>query len=954
MRAFDLNKNQTLAAICDSAEVSHNGVLWLQSDGQILAANEILLNQLGYEKDDVLPTTIFEVNPTMSFLSWKKFWKQLVTNRKKSFKSELLTANESIFPVKLNCIIIQADGKEVMMLSAQNLMETQRYKDLYKLTSRIAGIGSWEWDLVNDEFIFNDEMYALLEMSPQTKLTQDLLTDYIIKGLSEGDWKVFTQNIEAAIVKGVSFEFDYSFEVNGVFKNFNLNAKPVVFEEQTIKIYGTLQNVANISKRTDDMFFTKYCMDYALDMIYWVSQQGEILYVNQTVCSTMGYKVDELLGKKIQFIDREFDKSNDSFWEELKSKKSIEFESWNITKSGEKIPVSVVTNYINFRGKEFNCAFVRNFSSKIKKDELLSLSKSTLDDSPNPIFWAKEDGTFKYFNEAFLKKFEYTAGEIKQMKVLDFIYEGDESQYKKEWEKLKIDKHYQDVFRSMITKSGRVFPTEMTISMTKMNKKNYSITTVKDITERERLEKLAQLSKHSLDKSLDMIFWLNEDASFRYFNHAFVQKTGYTKEQIHQMKVLDFFPESNFEDFSESWKKLKQGTKFLEMGQSLKLKNGELILCEANVSMVQFNKEEFSVTVLRNITERKRKEVEINNQFEEITRLQEMTAAENIELKEEIELEFNFNNIITRDPSYKRVLRQVEQVADTDATVLLLGETGTGKELLARAIHQLSTRSDSPMVKVNCGALPANLIESEFFGHEKGSFTGAYQRKIGKFERANKGTIFLDEMGELPLDMQAKLLRVLQEGEIERVGGNELILTDVRIIAATNRNLEEAVKKGKFREDLFYRLNVFPIYNIPLRERREDIPILIKHFTEKYAKKINKEISEISPTSMNKLMRYDFLGNVRELENLVERAVILSKGKVLNFDLSLSSKSNTQTSSKFLTMEEMQKQHILDALLRAKGKVSGDLGAAQLLGMNDKTLTSRMKKLGMKKGDFLN
>jgi len=212
----------------------------------------------------------------------------------------------------------------------------------------------------------------------------------------------------------------------------------------------------------------------------------------------------------------------------------------------------------------------------------------------------------------------------------------------------------------------------------------------------------------------------------------------------------------------------------------------------------------------------------------------------------------------------------------------------------------------------------------------------------------------LDEMGELPLDIQAKLLRVLQEGEIERVGGNELILTDVRIIAATNRNLEEAVKKGKFREDLFYRLNVFPIYNIPLRERREDIPILIKHFTEKYAKKINKEISEISPTSMNKLMRYDFLGNVRELENLVERAVILSKGKVLNFDLSLSSKSNTQTSSKFLTMEEMQKQHILDALLGAKGKVSGDLGAAQLLGMNDKTLTSRMKKLGMKKGDFLN
>ena len=952
MRAFDIESNQILAAISDATELSGNGVMILQPDGQILSVNQSLILQLGYPKEDFPLKTIFEVNPSMSLRAWKKLWKRMEMENPVSLESEHITQDESIFPVQWNTAIIQVGTEKAAMVSAQNLMKTNRYEELLELTTRIAGIGSWEWDLVSNEFFFNDEMYRLLELPPKPAITETTLQDFITTGLSKQDLKIYNEKMTAAVEEGTPFEFDYSFEMKGQHKNFNLHAHPVVLEDETIKIYGTLQDLANISKRTDDMYFMKFSIDYARDMIFWLNSESDIIYINQTACEKLGYKFEQLNGQSIKFIDKDYDADLELFWKQLKKEKSIDFESTHYTKDGTTIPVSVSTNYINYRGKEFNCAFVRDLSKKRERDEILKMSKNTLDNAVDIIFWAKEDGTFRYFNETFVKRMGYTREEIEKMKVLDFVHRGNEERYRKGWERLKKEHFYKDVYREMITKDGEIFPAEMTISMIQSAGQYFSSTILRDITERKRLNELAIMSKSTLDHSMDMIFWLNSDGTFRYFNNAFVEKVEYQRNQIEKFKIFEFFEDSNIEIFNKGWEKLKNGAKIQGMDRTLKTKSGQIIPCEMNISMVKFEKEEFTVTVLRDITERKRKEGEISRQFDKIQHLQVATAAENIALREEIELEFNFSNIITRDPNYKRVLRQVEQVADTDATVLIMGETGTGKELLARAIHQLSEREELPMVKVNCGALPENLIESELFGHEKGSFTGAYQQKIGKFERADKGTIFLDEIGELPLDLQAKLLRVLQEGEFERVGGTKLINIDVRIIAATNRNLEEEVANGTFREDLYYRLNVFPIYNIPLRERREDIPVLINHFAKKYAKKINKEILEISPSSLNKLIAYDFLGNVRELENLVERAVILSKGKTLSFDLSLTKKTSLK-SSKFLSMEEMQKKHIIDALERTKGKVSGDLGAAELLGMNDKTLTSRMKKLNIDKRDYL-
>jgi formate hydrogenlyase transcriptional activator len=325
----------------------------------------------------------------------------------------------------------------------------------------------------------------------------------------------------------------------------------------------------------------------------------------------------------------------------------------------------------------------------------------------------------------------------------------------------------------------------------------------------------------------------------------------------------------------------------------------------------------------------------------------ERLESQNVYLHEELISEFSSGDIIGASEPMQEVFRNIEKVADTDSTVMLLGETGTGKELIARAIHRHSRRKDGMMVKVNCGALPSGLVENELFGHEKGAFTGAATRQKGRFELADKSTIFLDEVGELPLETQSKLLRVLQDRELERVGGTETIRVDVRIIAATNRNLEEQVKKNLFRADLYYRLNIFPIRIPPLRERTDDVPLLASYFVHKFAARMGKKITGINRRAMEKLVAWDWPGNVRELANIMERAVILCNGKALQArHIGLNSGQVTDT-GQIPTLEEGERHLILRALEKCNGRLAGPKGAAALLGVNRSTLWSRMKRLGI-------
>jgi transcriptional regulator with GAF, ATPase, and Fis domain len=334
--------------------------------------------------------------------------------------------------------------------------------------------------------------------------------------------------------------------------------------------------------------------------------------------------------------------------------------------------------------------------------------------------------------------------------------------------------------------------------------------------------------------------------------------------------------------------------------------------------------------------------------FAEVEQLKNRLQAENLYLREEIELEHNFEEIIGHSPAIKAVLRKVEQVAPTDSTVLILGETGTGKELIARAIHNLSPRKARPLVRVNCGAIPANLVESELFGHEKGAFTGATARRIGRFELADGGTVFLDEVGELPLEAQVKLLRVLQEREFERVGDSRLLNVNVRVIAATNRDLGEAVNTGSFRSDLLYRLNVFPLDLPPLRSRPADIPPLVNHFLDKFSKKLGKRFDGVSKAAMEQLTKYTWPGNVRELENAIERAAILAQGSTVRIDDSLLGRYADGRATTD-TLEEVERRHIRRVLQETEWAVEGKQGAAVRLGLHPNTLRSRMQRLGIKK-----
>jgi len=345
--------------------------------------------------------------------------------------------------------------------------------------------------------------------------------------------------------------------------------------------------------------------------------------------------------------------------------------------------------------------------------------------------------------------------------------------------------------------------------------------------------------------------------------------------------------------------------------------------------------------------------------YKQIAELRDRLAQEKQYLEEEINLEHRFDDIVGESTGLRNVLRQIETVAPTDATVLILGETGTGKELLARAIHRLSQRAERTFIKLNCAAIPAGLIESELFGHEKGAFTGAIARKIGRLELANEGTLFLDEIGELPLDLQPKLLRALQEREIERVGGTRPIPVNVRLVAATNRDLAKMVAEKQFRSDLFYRLKVFPVFAPPLRERAQDIPILVRHFVSRHARRMGKNIETIPEEAMAALVAWKWPGNIRELENFLERAVILSRGAVLHVPLAelelMEEEEEEQelAASSNPTLVAAEREHILRALREAKGIIGGPGGAAERLGLKRTTLNSKMKKLGIERAEYM-
>ena len=474
-----------------------------------------------------------------------------------------------------------------------------------------------------------------------------------------------------------------------------------------------------------------------------------------------------------------------------------------------------------------------------------------------------------------------------------------------------------------------------------------------EISDLQRSNALLVSEKKILDEILDNLpgtFYIWDDSpQIIRWNKRHDEITEYSPDDYVNMLPTDFFIEDDHEKVTAAvGKTFTEGEVTVEA--TLLTKSGKTIPHVYTAVRTIMGSKPVLMGFGIDISERKKAEQQLREALSEVEKLRNQLEADCTYLGEEIKLMHDYENIIGESEVFKYVLYSLEQIAPTDTTVLILGESGTGKELIARAIHSRSNRSERPLIKVDCAAMPANLIESEFFGHEKGAFTGAVEKRIGRFELADGATVFLDEIGELPLELQQKLLRVLQDGEFERLGSSRVRHTDVRVIAATNRNLERDVGQGAFREDLWYRLNVFPLSIPPLRDRVEDIPVLVNWTIKKKQRRLGKDIKTVPSNVMNDLKAYPWPGNVRELENVIERAVVVTPGNMLQLAAPLEKTPpgpEDHLDEPITTLAEMEKAYILRTLAKTHWNISGAGGAAELLGLNSSTLRGRMRKHGI-------
>jgi len=584
--------------------------------------------------------------------------------------------------------------------------------------------------------------------------------------------------------------------------------------------------------------------------------------------------------------------------------------------------------------------------------------------SPTMLVSLDQDGYFADASDVWIERLGYSREELVRLKPQDLASPESAALIEKEYlPMLRRRGRLDHAAIDLVTKSGEQVAC-IASAVTERSEAGDFLQTVAVYNEVNRELRLEQHYRDLYRATPAMLHTVDAKGRIVYVSDHWLNKLGYRREEVIGRPITDFLSESRRAVLTQEKLEnvIAQGA-LQNAPRELVTKAGEVV--EILISSAEDRDEHGNVEALlvacKDVTERNQAERQLRAAFEENARLREELERERDYLREEVQVSMNSGRVIGESPALKKMLARVEAVAQTEASVLIQGESGVGKELVAHVIHASSGRSEGPLVKVNCAAVPQELFESEFFGHVKGAFTGAHRDRVGRFELADGGTIFLDEIGEIPLSLQSKLLRVLQESEYERVGDEQTRSVDVRIIAATNRDLEQAVADGRFREDLFYRLSVFPIDVPPLRERGDDVVQLALHFLERTCKDFGHEPLSLSRKQAALLKQYDWPGNIRELKNVIERAVILSQGKVLRLDLAMANifePTPTIVEStladapdvQILTdaeLTELHRRNTLNALRASDWRVSGPNGAAKLLGLKPTTLADRMRKLGI-------
>ncbi len=626
------------------------------------------------------------------------------------------------------------------------------------------------------------------------------------------------------------------------------------------------------------------------------------------------------------------------------------------TRSGRILPAEISASAIELGERTAILAIVRDITERKRAEEALRRSerrhRTIYEHTPVMMHSIDRQMRIVNVNETWLRTLGYEREEVVGRPGPDFLTaESRRYALEEAIPRLFEEGSVREVEFQMVTKQGEVIDVRLSAVLEpgEAGEPDYSLAFLVDVTERKRMERELQESRERLarviESAMDAIVTFEEEShAIRLFNRTAEEIFRCPAAQAVGNPVDRFLSPSLGALLRRSKRAFDRGdlqVVWAPEGVTARRAGGEEFPIEATLSRVEAAGELLRTLILRDVGQRRAAEATLRK-----------LELEKGYLREELEASFRFAEIVGDSAAMRKVLAAIETVAPTGATVLITGETGTGKELVAHALHRLSPQADQTLVKVNCAVLPAALVESELFGHEKGAFTGATARRIGRFELADGGTIFLDEIGDLPLELQAKLLRVLQDGEFERVGGSRTLTVDARVIAATNRDLEQSLEQGRFRSDLFYRLNVFPIRLPPLRERREDIPLLARHFVLKHAARLGKRIDAVCDDVIEALARLPWRGNARELENAIERGVILARGRRLEPGEWLPRPGESAAErGGAATLDEVQRQHILATLERTGWVVSGPRGAARILGMKPTTLEARMKKLGIRRAD---
>jgi formate hydrogenlyase transcriptional activator len=706
--------------------------------------------------------------------------------------------------------------------------------------------------------------------------------------------------------------------------------------------------------------------EFSPDAVFVANQDGVIVRVNIQVERLFGYDRKELIGRPVEtLVPERFRSLHPKYRSDYAAQPHIRpmgagLDLCGLRKDGSEFPVDIMLSPIETNGESFVVAVVRDVTRRKTAEQerdrqaaiareqaaLLELAHDSIivRDLANRITfwnrgaeekygWRREEALGQFAHTFLLTEFPQPVEEVDEALRRNHYWEGEVVHTAKDGSKI-------------VAASRRVLQRDASGKPTAILEIN------NDITPRKKAEEALRRSEARLrslfEFSPDAILVIDQSGKITEANAQVDRFFGYSRSELVGQPVELLIPEKFRHDHPRRREEYSAQPRVRAMGAGLELyarrKDGTEFPVDIMLGPIAGLEGAAVLAVIRDLTQRKRDE--------EALRRGEL---ERRYLEEELQTEYRFEEIIGESRALKRVLKQVETVAREEATVLILGETGTGKELIARAIHELSPRRERTFVKLNCSAIPAGLLESELFGHEKGAFTGALTQKIGRLELAHEGTLFLDEIGDLPLELQPKILRALQEREFDRLGGTKTIPVNVRLIAATNRNLAKMVASHEFRSDLYYRLRVFPIEIPPLRERREDIPVLVNYFVHKHSRRMNRQIATVPPETMEALRNWSWPGNVRELENFMERAVILTQGPILRAPLSELKVAESEEPAGSLdpNFENAEREHILRVLREAKGMIGGPDGAAERLGLKRTTLNSKMKKLGIKRKDYI-